>query len=187
MNAGGPLIERLPSELATRLAQEKSARRKKWEALAVEKRPRLAAPPPIVPPPRELCPDLAIQFAEAHAKLRRVGFGIGSNGRPTVHGVKRVVAQSYGVSIAELDSMRRWVSITWPRQIAMHLASKLTGASLPHIGRRFGNRDHTTVLHAVRKVDAARQADRALDNRLLKLSDVIRREAEAYSQDQDKD
>lgn len=73
--------------------------------------------------------------------------------KPKIEDIQRVVSQHYGVSRQDLVSARRTRTIVQPRQIAMYLSKTLTPRSLPEIGRRFGNRDHTTVLHAVRKVD----------------------------------
>jgi chromosomal replication initiator protein len=64
-----------------------------------------------------------------------------------------VVARQYNVSRADLLSSRRTANVVRPRQVAMYLAKTLTLRSLPEIGRRFGGRDHTTVLHAVRKIE----------------------------------
>jgi len=63
------------------------------------------------------------------------------------------VARQYNVSRADLLSSRRTANVVRPRQVAMYLAKQLTLRSLPEIGRRFGGRDHTTVLHAVRKIE----------------------------------
>ena len=68
--------------------------------------------------------------------------------------IKRSVAEVFGVTPAELDSMRRNLPLVRARHIAMGLAKRLTSRSLPEIARQFGNRDHTTVLHAVRKYQA---------------------------------
>jgi chromosomal replication initiator protein len=73
--------------------------------------------------------------------------------RPKIEDIQRVVSQHYGVTKQDLVSARRTRTIVRPRQIAMFLSKVLTPRSLPEIGRRFGNRDHTTVLHAVRKVE----------------------------------
>ena len=64
-----------------------------------------------------------------------------------------MVARQYNVSRADLLSSRRTANVVRPRQVAMYLAKTLTLRSLPEIGRRFGGRDHTTVLHAVRKIE----------------------------------
>ncbi|GLI20642.1 chromosomal replication initiator protein [Xanthobacter flavus] len=82
--------------------------------------------------------------------------------RVRVDDILRVVAKHYNVSRADLLSQRRTATVVKPRQIAMYLAKTLTLRSLPEIGRRFGGRDHTTVLHAVRKIDGLVATDRAL-------------------------
>ena len=73
--------------------------------------------------------------------------------RVKIEDIQRVVSKHYNVSKPDLLSARRTRTIVRPRQIAMYLAKMLTPRSLPEIGRRFGNRDHTTVLHAVRKIE----------------------------------
>src|SRR5579862_278323 len=73
--------------------------------------------------------------------------------RVRIEDIQRVVARQYNVSRADLLSSRRTTNIVRPRQVAMYLAKTLTLRSLPEIGRRFGGRDHTTVLHAVRKIE----------------------------------
>jgi chromosomal replication initiator protein len=75
------------------------------------------------------------------------------NRRVRIEDIQRVVARQYNVSRADLLSSRRTANVVRPRQIAMFLAKTLTLRSLPEIGRRFGGRDHTTVLHAVRKIE----------------------------------
>ncbi|MDI4657183.1 chromosomal replication initiator protein DnaA [Xanthobacter autotrophicus] len=82
--------------------------------------------------------------------------------RVRVDDILRVVAKHYNVSRADLLSQRRTATVVKPRQIAMYLAKTLTLRSLPEIGRRFGGRDHTTVLHAVRKIDGLVATDRVL-------------------------
>jgi chromosomal replication initiator protein len=74
--------------------------------------------------------------------------------RVRIEDIQRVVARTYNVSRADLLSSRRTANVVRPRQVAMYLAKILTLRSLPEIGRRFGGRDHTTVLHAVRKIEA---------------------------------
>ncbi len=74
--------------------------------------------------------------------------------RVRIEDIQRVVARHYNVSRADLLSSRRTANVVRPRQVAMYLAKILTLRSLPEIGRRFGGRDHTTVLHAVRKIEA---------------------------------
>lgn len=79
-----------------------------------------------------------------------------------IEDIQKLVANHYNVSRADLLSSRRTASVVRPRQIAMFLSKVLTLRSLPEIGRRFGGRDHTTVLHAVRKIEGLSTADRTL-------------------------
>lgn len=81
----------------------------------------------------------------------------------TIDMIKKLVAEYYKIRIADLLSNRRTRSITRPRQIAMSLSKALTRHSLPEIGAAFGGRDHTTVLHACRKIEELRQEDRHID------------------------
>jgi chromosomal replication initiator protein len=82
--------------------------------------------------------------------------------RVKIEDIQRVVARQYNVSRADLLSSRRTANVVRPRQVAMYLAKTLTLRSLPEIGRRFGGRDHTTVLHAVRKIENLVTTDSAL-------------------------
>ncbi|MAA99234.1 MAG: chromosomal replication initiator protein DnaA [Stappia sp.] len=86
--------------------------------------------------------------------------------RVKIEEIQRVVSKHYNVSKADLLSARRTRTIVRPRQIAMFLAKTLTPRSLPEIGRRFGNRDHTTVLHAVRKIEDLARNDQILAQEL---------------------
>jgi chromosomal replication initiator protein len=87
-----------------------------------------------------------------------------------IEDIQKLVATHYNVSRADILSSRRSAGVVKPRQVAMYLSKILTLRSLPEIGRRFGGRDHTTVLHAVRKIEAAVGADSGLreDVELLK-------------------
>ena len=82
--------------------------------------------------------------------------------RVKIEDIQRTVARQYNVSRADLLSSRRTANVVRPRQIAMYLAKTLTLRSLPEIGRRFGGRDHTTVLHAVRKIEGLVGSDSTL-------------------------
>lgn len=82
--------------------------------------------------------------------------------RVKIEDIQRVVARQYNVSRSDLLSSRRTANVVRPRQIAMFLAKTLTLRSLPEIGRRFGGRDHTTVLHAVRKIEGLLGSDTSL-------------------------
>ncbi len=83
-------------------------------------------------------------------------------GRIKIDDILKVVGRHYNVGKAELLSPRRARTVVVPRQIGMYLAKKLTARSLPEIGRRFGGRDHSTVLHAVRKIDEQVRTDEKL-------------------------
>lgn len=82
--------------------------------------------------------------------------------RVKIEDIQKLVATRYNVSRADILSERRTAAVVKPRQIAMYLSKALTPRSLPEIGRRFGGRDHTTVLHAVRKIEKAISEDRLL-------------------------
>ena len=73
--------------------------------------------------------------------------------RVRIEEIIKTVSRHFGVSKPDILSQRRHRSVVWPRQIGMYLSKQLTARSLPEIGRRFGNRDHTTVLHAIRKIE----------------------------------
>ena len=82
--------------------------------------------------------------------------------RVTIDEIQRKVAEHFNVKMAEMTSARRARIVARPRQVAMYLAKQLTSRSLPEIGRKFGGRDHTTVMHAVKKIEELVVGDRAL-------------------------
>ncbi|MBN8543401.1 MAG: chromosomal replication initiator protein DnaA [Alphaproteobacteria bacterium] len=79
--------------------------------------------------------------------------------RITIEDIQKKVAAHYNIKISDMHSARRSVAIARPRQVAMYLAKKLTTKSLPEIGRKFGGKDHTTVMHAVKRIDEICKAD----------------------------
>jgi len=81
--------------------------------------------------------------------------------RVTIEEIQRKVAEHYNIRLTDMSSARRARNVARPRQVAMYLAKQLTSRSLPEIGRRFGNRDHTTVMHAVARISELMQADAA--------------------------
>ena len=93
--------------------------------------------------------------------------------RVKIEDIQKLVASHYSVTRADILSSRRTATVVKPRQIAMYLAKTLTLRSLPEIGRRFGGRDHTTVLHAVRKIEGLSHADRALNEELELLKRML--------------
>lgn len=90
------------------------------------------------------------------------GNGAMDPGRIKIDDILKIVGRHYNVAKADLLSPRRSRTVVVPRQIGMYLAKKLTSRSLPEIGRRFGGRDHSTVLHAVRKIDEQVRVDEKL-------------------------
>jgi chromosomal replication initiator protein len=82
--------------------------------------------------------------------------------RVTIDEIQKRVAEHYNIRLADMHSARRARAVARPRQVAMYLCKQLTPRSLPEIGRKFGGRDHTTVMHAVRKIEELRASDRAM-------------------------
>ena len=95
--------------------------------------------------------------------------------RVTIEDIQKRVAEHFNIRLADMYSARRARAVARPRQVAMYLAKQLTSRSLPEIGRKFGGRDHTTVMHAVRKIDELKQSDSALSEDI----DLLRRMLEA--------
>jgi len=97
----------------------------------------------------ESVPEVLSDILRAHDK------------RLSIDDIQRKVAEHYNIRLTEMASARRSRAVARPRQVAMYLAKQLTSRSLPEIGKRFGNRDHTTVLHAVNKITELMQEDPA--------------------------
>ena len=103
------------------------------------------------------------------------------NGEPKrvkIEDIQKIVARHFNVSRNELLSNRRTRTIVRPRQVAMYLSKVLTPRSLPEIGRRFGGRDHTTVLHAVRKIESEFERDNTLSQEIELLKRLIQDQAQ---------
>ena len=96
-----------------------------------------------------------------------------SDRRLTIDGIQRAVAEKFGVKQATLKEKSNAKPVVYPRQIAMFLAKELTTASYPEIGRAFGNKHHTTVLHSVEKIRALRGNDADLNRILHSLTDAL--------------
>jgi chromosomal replication initiator protein len=79
--------------------------------------------------------------------------------RVTIEDIQKRVSSHFNIRVSDMHSARRARSVARPRQVAMYLAKQLTSRSLPEIGRKFGGRDHTTVMHAVKKVEELRECD----------------------------
>jgi len=92
----------------------------------------------------------------------------------TIPWIQEAVSDRFGVTIDELVSPRRSQSVAYPRQVAMYLSRELTDSSLPKIGREFGNRDHTTVMHATQKITRLISEDRSVYNLVQELTARIK-------------
>lgn len=91
----------------------------------------------------------------------------------TIENIQKTTAEYYKIRVADLLSKRRSRSVARPRQVAMALAKELTSHSLPEIGDAFGGRDHTTVLHACRKITALRQEEQRINEDYNNLSNIL--------------
>jgi chromosomal replication initiator protein len=83
------------------------------------------------------------------------------------------VAEQFGLRLPEIKQKNNSRQIVFPRQIAMYLSKHLTEASLPEIGRQFGGKHHTTVLHSIEKIDEQRKNDKDLNRLLNKLTETL--------------
>jgi chromosomal replication initiator protein len=92
----------------------------------------------------------------------------------SVEGIQKTVAEYFKIKMSDMHSKKRSRNIARPRQVAMALAKDLTQMSLPEIGEAFGNRDHTTVLHACRTIATLRSRDSALNRDYLVLEQVLK-------------
>ena len=86
-----------------------------------------------------------------------------SQKKVNIEEIQKKVSQHFNIKMSDMSSARRSRTVARPRQVAMYLSKNLTSRSLPEIGRRFGNRDHTTVIHAVKKVEELRNKDASFD------------------------
>src|SRR5580704_11368772 len=91
----------------------------------------------------------------------------------TIESIQKAVAEQFGLRLVEIKAKNNSRAIVYPRQIAMYLAKHLTEASLPEIGRQFGGKHHTTVLHSVEKIDEARKNDKDLNRLINKLTEQL--------------
>ncbi|HVO60562.1 MAG TPA: chromosomal replication initiator protein DnaA [Terriglobales bacterium] len=91
----------------------------------------------------------------------------------TIEAIQKAVAEQFGLRLVEIKAKNNSRAIVYPRQIAMYLAKHLTEASLPEIGRQFGGKHHTTVLHSVEKIDEARKTDKDLNRLVNKLTEQL--------------
>jgi len=91
----------------------------------------------------------------------------------TIEAIQRSVAEQFGMRVAELKQKNNSRAVVVPRQIAMYLAKQMTEASLPEIGRQFGGKHHTTVMHSISKIDELKRTDKDLNRTLTKLMETL--------------
>src|SRR3954469_15823435 len=91
----------------------------------------------------------------------------------TIESIQRAVAEQFGMKVSDLKQKNNSRNVVVPRQIAMYLAKQMTEASLPEIGRQFGNKHHTTVMHSIGKIDEQRRNDKDLHRTLNKLQEML--------------
>jgi chromosomal replication initiator protein len=133
---------------------------------------------------RELEGALRKVMAYARFSQKEVGIGLArealrdllsiQNRQISIENIQKTVADFYKIKVADMYSKKRPASIARPRQIAMYLAKEMTQKSLPEIGDSFGGRDHTTVLHAVRKIGGERQKNTELNQQLHVLEQTLK-------------
>lgn len=115
---------------------------------------------------------LAITIELAENSLADTRFT--ENLRLTMERIQKIVCEEFGLTLNDMVSKRRAQRVARPRQVAMCLCKTLTQKSLPEIGRKFGGRDHTTVLHAVKRIKELRAADSELDQRIKKIEHMLK-------------
>ena len=98
-----------------------------------------------------------------------------SSRKITIDEIQRKVSEHYNIRLSDMIGPRRMRTLARPRQIAMYLSKQLTSRSLPEIGRSFGGRDHTTVMHGVRKIEELKMLDSQISDDL----ELLRRSLEA--------
>ena len=91
----------------------------------------------------------------------------------TIEAIQRAVAEQFGMKVSDLKQKNNSRNVVVPRQIAMYLAKQMTEASLPEIGRQFGNKHHTTVMHSIAKIDEQRRTDKDLHRTVNKLQEQL--------------
>ncbi len=112
--------------------------------------------------------------AELAEEVLRDVYPQGEAAEVSIPRIQELVSERFGLSVQELCSARRSQAIAYPRQVAMYLSRELTDSSLPRIGKEFGNRDHTTVIHATSKISKLIREDRSVYNLVQELTARIK-------------
>lgn len=115
---------------------------------------------------------VAVTIELAESSLADTRFN--ENLRLTMERIQKIVCEEFGLTLNDMVSKRRAQRVARPRQVAMCLCKTLTHKSLPEIGRKFGGRDHTTVLHAVKRIKELRANDTELDQRIKKIEHMLK-------------
>lgn len=110
-----------------------------------------------------------ITLAMAKQELKSIAGG--NQDRPNVKAIQKAVAEEYGLEAGRLREKSNAKAIAFPRQVAMYLCKEILGLSLPEIGKAFGGKHHTTVLHSISKIDRLLETDSDLNERIHKLTD----------------
>ena len=91
----------------------------------------------------------------------------------TIDAIQKGVADKFAMKQSQLKEKSNAKAVVFPRQVAMYLVKELTAASLPEIGRAFGGKHHTTVMHSIAKIDEQRRADKDLNRMVNKLQETL--------------
>ena len=176
-----------PAVLAAYRARGYSDAHMKVVEDAKQRRARMAAiaPTPIkqvlaLTDARAPCPPVCAPVVETDDTLEpapQITRTLAMAGREKVKCIQFACARFYDVSRVDMLSARRTATVVKPRQVAMYLAKILTLHSMPEIGRRFGGRDHTTVLHAVRKLEALVRTDERIRDEIAQIKTALGVEA----------
>ena len=161
-SASGPLARKLLAQAARDAAERRRAEaeaaeaeaRRETAARSMDRVAKIARVSRIESCRARMRAAAMLALAERTAELERRIAEIEETKPLLCSNIQRLVADYYGVTVLDIVSARRSKEIILPRQVAMYLARATTTRSLPEIGRRFGGRDHTTVIHAVRKIEA---------------------------------
>lgn len=157
-----------------RLALEQRDRRGRFTRAAVAAKPKAIVPAAdVVPEPMSV--DIRDQGGRPYHLWFKIIDEIDPQqpGYPSVRFIQAVVCRYYNIRLADLISSRRTLAVVRPRQMAMHLCRELTLFSFPHISRAFSGRDHTTAVHAHKKIAQLALADAAIADDLARLTLAI--------------
>src|SRR6201993_1306269 len=124
---------------------------------------------PLVAPPSLIGAEIPLPYAQQVLK----NFIDSQARKVTIESIQKMVAEQFGLRLVEIKAKNNSRAIVYPRQIALYLAKQLTEASLPEIGRQFGGKHHTTVLHSVEKIEDVRKNDKDLNRLINKLTEQL--------------